>query len=194
MPAPISALQAGELIRADYAGHLPHHAAVSSRGVQCSAVTARGYDDQTVQVVIVRGSDEASDWRDNLSFLPRTSYGAKWLWHRGFLRHAEIAYGFLAGLPWCDVVIGHSLGAAAMQIVCASTGLPGIGIAAPRPYVGLYPPPADIVLYNRVDDPVCRVPWWGKALGRTVMLHPVSSQIGSRHRIKDYLPLLPDRP
>jgi len=55
-------------------------------------------------------------------------------WHQGFLGYAKVVYDWLAGeniRP--GAIIGHSLGAAAAQILGKTYAVPTIGFAAPRP-------------------------------------------------------------
>ena len=56
------------------------------------------------------------------------------IWLQGFLRHAQMIYAWLERERLRPkYIIGHSLGAAATQILVRTYGVPGIGFAAPRP-------------------------------------------------------------
>ncbi|MBV7408907.1 MULTISPECIES: lipase family protein [Roseobacteraceae] len=90
------------------------------------------------------------------------------IWHQGFMRHAKVI------ADWMQVkryrpkyIIGHSLGAAATQILVRTHDVPGIAFAAPRVTRGIVQPaPASKCLcLNRNDDKVCDLPGSFQHLG-----------------------------
>ncbi|MEO0828927.1 MAG: hypothetical protein AAFY03_00510, partial [Pseudomonadota bacterium] len=121
------------------------------------------------RVIVVPGTNEFSDWtRYNLNISRRLAGFAEMTlrpgasgtqWHDGFLRHAETLYDWAKGhRP--KVLIGHSLGAASVQIVGASLRVPTISFAAPKPKWGRRRfDGAEFVLnILRTDDIVTNVP------------------------------------
>lgn len=177
----LSALQACHLIAADYAGRTaPERLDID--GVQAS-ILADG-------VLLIRGSDERTDWIRNFRFFPITDKGDTTRWHRGFLAHARIAYAFAKGKN-ISCVIGHSLGAACAQIVASSLGVPGIAIASPRPLWGAAPAGANQIRnWCRTDDLVCSLPpscFGFRHVGSVRWLRPTESHDGEDHRISHYI-------
>lgn len=110
-------------------------------------------------------------------------------WHQGFLAHAKII------LDWVEekhevpkFIIGHSLGAAATQILCKNWNVPGIAFAAPRPRrhadngAG-----KDLCLcINRHDDAVGSLPPSFHHMGKVVICTSRSSPFRSEHPMKHY--------
>ena len=188
----LTPIEAARLIVADYAG-APITGVLERLdidGVQ-SAILMAG----DLKVLLIRGTNERRDWLYNLDFR-RDSYcaGDSWSWHRGFLAHARIAYAFAKG-KGVQLVIGHSLGAAAMQIVAASLGVPGMGFASPRALYGLEGPPAgkQIVNFCRPDDIVTGLPFAGLGFnhcGEARWLNIVGRHLGGDHSILNYIELL----
>jgi hypothetical protein len=189
----LTALDAAGLILADYAGD-PLPGILIERldiaGVQSVILMARN-----TKVLLIRGTNERRDWLYNLDFR-HDAYetGDTWMWHRGFLAHARIAYAFAKG-KGVELVIGHSLGAAAMQIVATSLGVPGIGFASPRALYGRQGPPSSdrIVNYCRPDDIVTGLPFAGLGFhhcGEARWLDIGGRHVGGDHSIRHYLDLL----
>lgn len=192
LPPSLGPLQAIRLIVADYAESLPGEVLerLDIEGVQSAIFVAGGH-----KVMLIRGTNEKRDWLYNLDFMP-TAYlpGDTWKWHRGFLKHAQIAYAFAKG-KGIDLVIGHSLGAAAASIVAISLGVPAICFASPRPLFGHETPPgaAQIVNYCRVDDIITGLPFAGLGFnhcGQVRWLEPHGFHLGIDHFAVHYIPLL----
>jgi len=92
-------------------------------------------------VLVIPGSNDILDWVTNFDVYKilgktfgrkekaRGSRGA--VFHAGFLRHASRLQRF-AKDNQAEYVIGHSLGAAAAQILGTSLAIPAVGFAAPR--------------------------------------------------------------
>ena len=88
-------------------------------------------------------------------------WGSNVTWHQGFLHHAKVVADWLRRNGFRPkYVIGHSLGAAATQILVRTHDIHGIAFAAPRVTRGTaIPPPASKCLcLNRLDDSVCDLP------------------------------------
>ena len=82
-------------------------------------------------------------------------------WHQGFLAHAKVIQDWVAENNFkVKYIIGHSLGAAAAQILSRSWRVPAIGFAAPRPCRKNAPRPLSplCLCINRSDDGVCALP------------------------------------
>jgi hypothetical protein len=158
------------------------HASVAPR-------VLRSLDEDDVQahmldnrVLLIPGSNSVMDYlKFNLQVLTvrgkgyaisggETERGASGtLWHKGFLRHAAAIFDWVeehGATP--RYIIGHSLGAAAAQILCMSWRVHGIGFAAPRPRRN--PAPVALgrycLLVNRDDDIVPKLPYWFHHMGR----------------------------
>lgn len=187
---------AAELIALDYEGALHAQDRLDIDGVQSAIVAPPGHQ-IGLPIMVIRGSDERLDWIRNFRFWPDAEPGDTVFWHRGFLTHARIAYGF-AKEKGVGTVIGHSLGAACTQIVAPSLGVPGIALASPRPLYApdeLMPRPANEALVQnwcRTDDAVCRVPPDGFChVGTVHWLTPARRSLGFDHSARlHYLPLL----
>lgn len=110
-------------------------------------------------------------------------------WHQGFLAYAKVVY------DWLDEqnikpqqIIGHSLGAAAGQILSKSYGVPAIGFAAPRPKLVKGPVKYDglCLLINRADDLVPTLPSGFHHMSKARLLTPPRSQWFSSHKMASY--------
>lgn len=111
------------------------------------------------------------------------------IWHQGFLRHAKEIYDWIEALERKpSYIIGHSLGAAATQILTKSWAIAGIGFAAPRPRKARGPVVNDgfCLCITRVDDPVCNLPGSFHHLGRVEKCRPRRSIFGPNHAMKHY--------
>ena len=189
--AVVGPLDAARLIMQDYTGTLPDVIErLDINGVQSVIVSVRG-----VKTLLIRGTNERRDWLYNLDFLP-TAYsdGDTWKWHRGFLGHARVAYAFAKG-KGIQLVIGHSLGAAAGAIVATSLSIPAICLASPRALYGVeYPPGSSMVRnYCRIDDLVTSLPFAGLGFnhcGEVRWLEPHGRHIGMDHGVAHYIELL----
>lgn len=190
----LTPLEAAELIQADYRGELGGVIeSLDLNGVQASIVAVGHRADKPV--LLIRGSDERCDWVRNFTFAPVAGPGDQFMWHAGFLMHAQIAYAFAKGKP-LSMVIGHSLGGACTELVGAALDLPYWAFGAPR---ALYAPdpgsprPLNIkgTVFWRTDDLVCRLPPGGFVwVAPDAELRPTSRHRGEDHRIPHYIALL----
>ena len=92
-----------------------------------------------------------------------------------------------------DLIIGHSLGAGAGQIIGPSLGVRTICFASPRPlYSDLQPVGAELVEnYCATDDPITDLPLMGHHVGAVVELDvPRHRDPGVAHAILSYAGLL----
>lgn len=94
-------------------------------------------------------------------------------WHQGFLRYSKEIYDWLEDervIP--NFIIGHSLGAAAAQILSKSYDRPAIAFAAPRPKRSNNHVIRDgrCLIINRTDDPVAKAPDKYHHLGRARLM------------------------
>ncbi|MGH1577876.1 hypothetical protein [Planktotalea sp.] len=110
-------------------------------------------------------------------------------WHQGFLAYAKVIYDWLDTenlKP--DTIIGHSLGAAAAQILSKSYAAPAIGFAAPRPKLVNGPVKHDklCLLINRNDDLVPTLPSGFHHMGVTKLLVPPPRNWFSSHKMSSY--------
>ncbi len=112
------------------------------------------------------------------------------IWHQGFLRHAQVIFAWLERERLRPkYIIGHSLGAAATQILVRTYGVPGIGFAAPRPRRS----PGSIkhselcLCINRDDDKVCDLPGSFHHMGKVQRAHAKRSTLGPDHKMKHYI-------
>jgi hypothetical protein len=137
-------------------------------------------------VGVIRGTSLRDQWgRFNFRFWAVPADGDTRRWHSGFLDYANITYAFFKGKPLAAIA-GHSLGAAAAQIVGPSLEVPTIALASPRPlFMDAQPALADLVLnVCRADDLVTRVPfaWMGyKHVGPSIWFTPKSRHEGWDH-------------
>lgn len=199
----ITPLQAARLIAMDYERDdidpvIQNSAEIGDRlsfkGVHAAIIHGLNCDDK---ILIIRGTDQFTDWlRYNFHTFTNSNaeFGEKYLWHSGFLSYARVCYEFARGKGITEV-IGHSLGAAAVQIVAPSLNVPGMAFASPRPLFGtLQPANGDrVVNYCRPDDLVTKLPpsFLGfNHVGAVNWLMPKTIHIGEDHRILHYLELL----
>lgn len=188
---PISGLEACELIKHGYYERekLDIQQMIDIAGVQASIVNT-----QQLKALLIQGTNEKRDWLAfNLRFWPRREEGDRLAWHGGFLRYAQMVYAF-AKYKDVKVVVGHSLGAAAAQIVGLSLGVPTIAVASPRPLHKDKAEESDLIVnLCRTDDTVCDVPfsWWGyRHVGKVHWFTPASRHAGEDHRIPHYIEIL----
>lgn len=110
-------------------------------------------------------------------------------WHQGFLAYSsEIFHWLLVQNLNPKFIIGHSLGAAAAQILSKSYKVPAIAFAGPRPKFSRNRVKHDrkCLLINRSDDPVPRLPSSFFHLATVKKLSPGSREMGIAHSMKDY--------
>ncbi|WP_299144728.1 hypothetical protein [uncultured Tateyamaria sp.] len=89
------------------------------------------------------------------------TWGSNVTWHQGFMKHAKIISDWMRQNGYKPkFIVGHSLGAAATQILVRTHDVHGIAFAAPRVTRGTaVPAPASKCLcLNRLDDRVCDLP------------------------------------
>ncbi|MEM1266110.1 MAG: hypothetical protein AAGI50_08855 [Pseudomonadota bacterium] len=191
-------LEALELMERAYKSKPRGKYSMDTKGVQ-----ARLYGRE--KALVIEGTNEFSDWlRFNFNVLIEREpeigdSGARY--HQGFYNYAEKVYYFAKPIQdRIDVVIGHSLGAAAAQIVGASLGKPTLSIGAPKPYVkgtGPVPGAEYVTNLNRDDDAVTKVP--GMLLGFLPFEHighvwnldpKDDDELGEDHRVNHYIDLI----
>lgn len=197
--APLTILDAARAVRAASRGEagLDVVERIDIEGVQ--AVTLKG------GVMVVLGANEIADWFDyNLDFIPGPESehvgfsvipgdsGARW--HAGFLEHARFVYAF-AKPQRPKLIAGHSLGAAAAQIVGASLGVPAIGFGSPRPLRQRRQFRGEGWVLNvcRSDDTICYVPpgFLGfRHVGSVRWLTPPQPDPGEDHSMDEYIEVL----
>lgn len=152
-------------------------------------------------VLVIPGTNEAFDWvrfnfevknllhfaSENVQEIPGDS-GMKY--HAGFLQYARIVYAFAKSLR-PKFIIGHSLGAAAAQIVGSSLRLPTIAFASPRVTRAHSRLPGEVHVLNvcRTDDFVTQVPPIPgyRCLGNVLRITPKGVHIGEDHRMNHYI-------
>lgn len=118
------------------------------------------------------------------------------VWHQGFLAHAKVIYDWIERHDEKPIyVIGHSLGAAATQILSKSWAIPGIGFAAPRTRRsrGRIKDDNYSLCINRNDDKVCNLPTSFNHMGKVHRCAPKSSVFGPDHAMKHYRSAVQDQ-
>lgn len=114
-------------------------------------------------------------------------------WHQGFLRYSIEIYEWLQreGVR-PNYIIGHSLGAAAAQILSKTYDTPAIGFAAPRPKWSEHGVVHDgrCLLVNRADDPVPRVPSAYHHMGKAKLFTSVKHKSIFAHSMSHYVKII----
>ncbi len=111
------------------------------------------------------------------------------IWHQGFLAYSVVVFEWLKDIKVRPkFIIGHSLGAAATQILTKSYGVPGIGFAAPRTKANRGPVKnhEKCLIINRVDDIVPKVPSSFVHMGVVKELKVESNRKFTAHSMKHY--------
>lgn len=192
---PFQFLRAFELLSLAYyrPGDMEIEHSLDIEGVQAEIVKV-----EDERLLIIHGTNEPDDWfRFNFMALPAQAKGDSGLvWHGGFLRYAQIVYGF-AKNRGCTAVTGHSLGAAAAQIVGPSLKLPTLAVASPRPLLSKEQPPNHDMVQNfvRTDDTITGLPpsFFGyRHVGQVFELRPKEPHAGEDHRIEHYIAMIRD--
>jgi len=114
-------------------------------------------------------------------------------WHQGFLRYSvEIFEWLKAEEVTPRYIIGHSLGAAAAQILSKTYNVPAIGFAAPRPKRSNNRVVQDgrCLLVNRTDDPVPRVPSTYHHMGKATLFKSVKHRSIFAHSMRHYIDVI----
>ncbi|WP_299282623.1 hypothetical protein [uncultured Tateyamaria sp.] len=191
---------AAKMARASYDGR--NHASIAT-------ALRKELDQDDVQalflkgdILLIPGSNSVADYlKFNLRVLniggkkyrlndEDTEQGASGtIWHQGFLRHAQVIFAWLERerlLP--KYIIGHSLGAAATQILVRTYGVPGIGFAAPRPRRSQGPIKHShlCLCINRDDDNVCNLPGSFHHMGKVHRARARTSVFGPDHSMPHY--------
>ena len=114
-------------------------------------------------------------------------------WHQGFLRYSKVIYDWLETeniRP--NFIIGHSLGAAAAQILSKSYDTPAIGFAAPRPKRTRNRVVKDgrCLLLNRSDDIVPKVPSEFSHMGRATLFKTKVDKRFMAHAMPRYVAIV----
>ena len=114
-------------------------------------------------------------------------------WHQGFLRYSVEIFDWLQkeGVR-PNYIIGHSLGAAAAQIMSKTYNTPAIGFAAPRPKWSKHGVVQDgrCLLVNRTDDPVPKVPSAYHHMGNTKLFKSVKHKSIFAHAMSHYVNII----
>lgn len=153
-------------------------------------------------ILLIPGSNSVMDYlKFNLRVLniggkryriddPTAEKGASGtLWHQGFLRHAKVIFDWMqANNQRPKYIIGHSLGAAATQILSKSYACAGIGFAAPRPRRarGAVKHDEHCLCINRDDDIVCTLPGHFFHMGKVMTCRANRSIFGPDHSMVHY--------
>ena len=114
-------------------------------------------------------------------------------WHQGFLRYSIEIFNWLKKeevRP--NYIIGHSLGAAAAQILSKTYNTPAIGFAAPRPKWSKHSVVQDgrCLLINRSDDPVPRVPSAYHHMGKAKLFKSKKHKTIFAHSMAHYIKII----
>lgn len=115
-------------------------------------------------------------------------------WHQGFLAHAMVIHERLRGTT-PRFIIGHSLGAAAAQVLALLWRIPAIGFAAPRLVAGGRPVSNErlCLCLWRDDDPVGTFPSRRfRQVGRSVALTETPGRGLFNHAMPHYRAALRD--
>ena len=114
-------------------------------------------------------------------------------WHQGFLRYSIEIFDWLQkeGVR-PNYIIGHSLGAAAAQILSKTYNTPAIGFAAPRPKWSKHGVIQDgrCLLVNRTDDPVPKLPSTYHHMGKTKLFQSVKNKSRFAHSMDHYVKII----
>lgn len=119
------------------------------------------------------------------------------IWHQGFLTYARVIFDWLAAIGRRPkFIIGHSLGAAAAQILSKSYSCPAIAFAAPRPKFvkGRVKDDDKCLIINRVDDLVPSLPSGFSHMGPEFAVTPIARSSFWRHRMSHYRAILGEAP
>ena len=191
---------AAQMTEASYAGR---------NNASLAAAWRDGLDENDVQaiflkgdILLIPGSNSVMDYlKYNLRVLNiggkryrlsdgDTEKGASGtVWHQGFLHHAKVIYDWLERKRYRPkYIMGHSLGAAATQILVRTYGVPGIAFAAPRPRrnKGAIKHSQLCLCINRDDDKVCDLPGSFHHMGKVHDARARRSVLGPDHSMKHY--------
>jgi len=110
-------------------------------------------------------------------------------WHQGFLAYSREVFEWLKTVDQTpNYIIGHSLGAAAAQILAKTYDVPAIGFAGPRPKFarGRVNHDRQCLLVNRGDDPVPKLPTQFFHVATVKKLSPKRDDFGLAHSMRHY--------
>ncbi len=190
-------MDAAELVANSYKGksHLPPVRTIVKKG----HVEAYLLSNNTL---VIPGTNDANDWtksnlvigKQKVSWKLKGKAGGNAIWHKGFAGFATTIYNQL-GSARPTFIVGHSLGAAAAQILGCIYGVPAIAFASPMPRQGSRKLTNEHLILNvvRNDDPVCRLPPKNlgyRRAGNTEVMQPVTKDIGLRHAMEHYTDLM----
>ncbi len=187
--------RAAELAEASYKGKSHDQIAFQWKdSLDYQDVQAHLLTDNTVLIV---GSNSWKDYvRYNLRIqrlgsprLKLSNITVRTAWHQGFLAYTKAVQDWLMDKnvkP--SFIIGHSLGAAATQILSAGWDVPGIAFAAPRTCrtKDARSVAPKCLCVNRKDDAVTKVPGRFKHLGHVKWCVPKKPNKGMDHPMPNY--------
>ena len=190
-------MDAAELVANSYKGqsHLPPvRTAVKEGHVEAYLLSNN--------TLVIPGTNDFDDWtksnlvigKQKVSWKLKGKAGGNAIWHRGFAGYAATIANKL-GRASPTFIIGHSLGAAAAQILGCIYGVPAIGFASPMPRLGSRKLASEHLVLNvvRNDDPVGRMPpkkFGYRRVGNTEVMQPVEKALGLRHAMDHYIDLM----
>lgn len=152
-------------------------------------------------VMLIPGSNEFSDWLKNFNVLnilgrkfnatDASKSGSGAMFHAGFWHHTQQIHAFAKDNN-ARFIIGHSLGAAAAQILGVALDIPAVGFASPRVKRGKHKVRYEDKILNicRADDLVTHMPpsdTGFRRLGTTYNLISPTINKGIDHRMIDYI-------
>ncbi|AKS45095.1 hypothetical protein SAMN05444287_0183 [Octadecabacter temperatus] len=190
-------MDAAELVRDSYKGasHLPPVRA----DITEAHVEAYFLSDNTL---VIPGSNQLVDYtkanlvtgKTKISWDQMGKASGNAIWHKGFAGHASTIANKL-GRARPTFIIGHSLGAAAAQILGCIYGVPAIGFASPMPRRGRSRLTHEGKVLNvvRNDDLVCRMPpkqFGFRRIGNTEVMQPVTKNKSEDHSMPRYIELM----
>lgn len=155
-------------------------------------------------IMAIPGTNEPRDWFRNLNgfkLLEQTfgidsfSAGHRGAnFHTGFLKHSDILLPFIREHKPA-LLVGHSLGGAAAQILGVAENIRAITFGAPnvKKGAGKLKHEAGILNVARADDSICTVPSADRGyrkLGRIEVLLPPARKFGIDHKMKHYIRLI----
>lgn len=115
------------------------------------------------------------------------------IWHQGFLVYARAIFDWLqAEGVRPNYIIGHSLGAAATQILSKTYNVPAIGFAAPRPkwVKSRVKNDGKCLLLNRSDDLVPKLPGDFSHMGQAKLLTSLTDRRFLAHSMPRYIQIV----